>query len=417
MTTSTAGQRSIPSENSLQFLATGRTESCFAQDFAACRQELKDALSGKRVLVVGGAGSIGSAAVEVLTEFSPKSLHVVDQSENSLVEVVRNLRSRPEGVDVEDLRTLPLDYGTPIMRAFLRANGPYDAVFNFAALKHVRSEKDPYSLLQMLETNISKQVRFMSWLRDTGFSGRYYCVSTDKAANPVSLMGASKRLMEHVMFSSEAVSGFTATTTSARFANVAFSNGSLPQAFLMRHRVGQPMAVPAGVRRYFISHREAAEISLLSWLRGSQGNIAIPTFSPEEGLVLLQDVAENTIRHLGFEPRHYDDEDKARRCAAADIAAGFYPLLVTPLDTAGEKPYEEFVGDGEKTVDLGLKDVVAVDYLPAPTGTLGPMIQYLDRVIRGEEEMPKKEDVVRLVAACIPQFHHIETGRNLDQRM
>lgn len=417
MSASTAGQRAIFSEANLQFLATGRTESCFAEDFSACRKELEDALTGKRILVVGGAGSIGSAVVEVLTEFAPKALHIVDQSENSLVEVVRNLRSRPEGVDVDDLRTLPLDYGTPVMAAFLAANAPYDAVFNFAALKHVRSEKDPYSLLQMLETNISKQVRFMSWLRDTGFSGRYYCVSTDKAANPVSLMGASKRLMEHVMFSAEAVAGFKAPTMSARFANVAFSNGSLPQAFLMRHRLGQPMAVPAGVRRYFISHREAAEISLLSWLRGNHGNIAIPTFSPEDGLVLLQDVAEKTIRHLGFEPRHYDDEAKARQCAAADIAGGFYPLLVTPLDTSGEKPYEEFVGEGESTVDLGLKTVLAVGYIPAPAGSLGPVIGYLEGVMRGEVAEPKKEDVVRLVAACIPQFHHIETGQNLDQRM
>lgn len=416
MSTSTVGRKSIFSEQSLQFLATERSRSCFTEDFVARRAELADALTGKRVLVIGGAGSIGSAVVEVLTEFNLKALHIVDQSENSLVEVVRNLRSRPEGVDVDDLRTLPLDYGTPIMRAFLRAN-TYDAVFNFAALKHVRSEKDPYSLLQMLETNISKQVRFMSWLRDTGFAGRYYCVSTDKAANPVSLMGASKRLMEHVMFSSEAVADFKATTTSARFANVAFSNGSLPQAFLVRFRLGQPMAVPAGVRRYFISHREAAEISLLSWLRGSQGNIAIPTFSPEEGLVLLQDVAERTIRHLGFTPRHYHDETVARQAAASDIEAGFYPLLVTPLDTAGEKPYEEFVGEGEATVDLGLKNIVAVDYQPAPTGTLRPMIEYLERVMRGQEDSPSKEEVVRLVAACIPQFHHVETGRNLDQRM
>lgn len=417
MPLSTAGTKAASSDRDLQFLATGRTTSCFAEDFEACRQDLMDALAGKRVLVIGGAGSIGSAVVEALTEFKPRALHVIDQSENSLVEVVRILRSRPEGVDIEDLRTLPLDYGTPIMAAFLGNNPPYDAVFNFAALKHVRSEKDPYSLLQMLETNISKQVRFMSWLRDSGFAGRYYCVSTDKAANPVSLMGASKRLMEHVMFSSEAVAGFTAPTTSARFANVAFSNGSLPQAFLMRQRLGQPMAVPAGVRRYFISHREAAEISLLSWLRGHNGNIAIPTFSPEDGLILLQDVAENTIRHLGFTPRLYNDQEAARRNAASDIAAGAYPLLVTPLDTSGEKPYEEFVGEGEHTVDLGLKTVLAVDYIPAPNGTLGPVIAYLERIMRGEETELKKEDIVRLVAACIPQFHHIETGQNLDQRM
>ncbi|MFH1741486.1 MAG: polysaccharide biosynthesis protein, partial [bacterium] len=218
----------------LSSLATGRSKDLFQDDFDANIDILAERVSGARVLVIGGAGSIGSSTVKILSRYRPRALHIVDQNENGLVELVRSLRSDVEPLRVEDFRTLPLDYGAPVMRQFLNDSGPYDMVLNFAALKHVRSEKDLFSLTQLLDTNIIKQMHFMGWLTAQNTHFDYFCVSTDKAARPVSMMGASKRVMEHLIFSDDIVQGFAAEVTSARFANVAFSDGSLLYGFQKR---------------------------------------------------------------------------------------------------------------------------------------------------------------------------------------
>jgi FlaA1/EpsC-like NDP-sugar epimerase len=210
----------------LASVATGREESVFGPDLERSGPALREAVEGRRILVIGGAGSIGAATTRLIADYGPAALHVVDQSENQLAELVRSLRSRREGFEVEDFRTYPIDYGSPVMRWVLDG-APYDAVLNFAALKHVRSERDTPSLMQMLDTNLLKNRTLMRELAARDFTGRYFCVSTDKAANPVSLMGASKRVMEHLIFSGRVVPEFRGEVTSARFANVAFSDGSL----------------------------------------------------------------------------------------------------------------------------------------------------------------------------------------------
>jgi FlaA1/EpsC-like NDP-sugar epimerase len=235
--------------NDLARLATGREKELFTEDIDRFRTELTQRIGGSRILVIGGAGSIGAATVRSLVPFGARSLHVVDQNENTLVELVRDLRSRFDASKLPDFRTLPLNFGSPIMERFLMEEEPYDFVLNFAALKHVRSEKDCCSILQMLDTNVVKPAYLLKWLVNRGGLRGYFCVSTDKAANPVNLMGASKRLMEHVIFSGEVAECRDVKITSARFANVAFSDGSLLQGWLMRLSQGQPLAVPRDTRR------------------------------------------------------------------------------------------------------------------------------------------------------------------------
>ena len=238
-------------------VATGRARDLFEEDMRVADAALRRWVEGRRVLAIGAAGTIGAATVETLLPYAPSSIVAIDQNENALAELVRRLRSRPEGLGPIDFRTLPIDYGAPVMRRLIADEQPFDLVLHFAAIKHVRSEKDPYSLLQMIDTNIVKLVRLLSLLGDRGFAGRFFAVSTDKAANPSSFMGATKRVMEHVAFQIGADIAPGAEVVSARFANVAFSNGSLLQSFEHRLALGQPLAAPRDTRRYFVSRREA----------------------------------------------------------------------------------------------------------------------------------------------------------------
>jgi FlaA1/EpsC-like NDP-sugar epimerase len=400
----------------LSALVTGRSTSMFAGDFAARRDEIAERVAGKRVLVIGGAGSIGAATVHALMPFAPGALHVVDQNENGLAELVRDLRSGP-GVATGDLRTLPIDFGSAAMHRLLRSEAPYDLVLNFAALKHVRSEKDVYSLLQMLDTNVLKCVRLLAWLGECGQPLRYFCVSTDKAANPVNLMGASKRLMEHVVFSGEAVPLPQAHITSARFANVAFSDGSLLQAFLLRLQKGQPLAAPRATRRYFVSLQEAGEICLLAAACAPDRHLLVPRLDAVVDLVLLEDVAARVLHHHGFEPRVYQDEQTAKAQLASDVRDGAYPLLLTSLDTSGEKPYEEFVGNGEIVTDIGLAKLQAVAYQATAPGAVSRLTTRLAASLTDVDVPIAKQDIVRWIGDVIPQFRHVETGQGLDDRM
>ena len=397
-------------------LATGREQSFFETDMHSRRDTLTSAIAGKRFLVVGGAGSIGSATVNALVSRDAASVHVADTNENGLAELVRNLRNTIPDMKPDGVLAIPMDYGSQIMRRFLAQAGPYDAVLNFAAVKHVRSEKDIFSLLHLLDTNVAKQVRFMNWVQEYGVAKRYFSVSTDKAANPVSMMGASKRIMEHVLFSNERMCGFDAPVTSTRFANVAFSDGSLLQSFLNRIQKRQPLAVPAQTKRYFISMDEAAEICLLAIFDCEANIIAVPKMSPEQHLIDLQDIAERVISKLGFEARIYADGSEAISSFEQDISVGRYPLLVTELNTSGEKPYEEFVAENEKLVDLGLGSLDGVEYLPAPKGTLLPFYELLTQALDNNSPIDKAE-LVRATKNIVPQFQHVDSKLNLDQRM
>jgi len=395
----------------LSKLATDRDASLFVEDMSAHRGRLEAAIAGRRILITGGAGSIGASTAELLLEFRPAAAHVIDIAENALVELVRDLRSRAKPLVSGELRLLPIDYGSAATERLLQSEPPYDFVLHFAAHKHVRSEKDVPSLLQMLDTNVVKMRRFLLWLARYGHGERCFAVSTDKAANPTSLMGASKRLMEHVLFTS----GGLATATSARFANVAFSNGSLLQGFLFRLARRQPLAVPREVRRYFVSAREAAEICLLGALVAPTDHIVFPRLDAAEHLRLLVDIAQDLLKRLDLRPSLYDDETKACAAVSDELKRGHYPVLVTPLDTSGEKPYEEFVATDEVMTEVGFSALQAVRYVPSP-GPLEEVLSFIERAVTNADLVVTKSDITRRLASVVPGFHHVEAGRSLDER-
>jgi FlaA1/EpsC-like NDP-sugar epimerase len=403
-----------PNRQRLDEVVVGRAVSFVAADFASARPRIAATLNGTRVLVIGGGGSIGGATVQLLSTFRPRAIHVIDASENYLADLVRNLRGRTQGLEVEDFRTLPLNYGSPLMRSFLEAAEPYDTVLNFAALKHVRSEKDVYSLLQMIDTNVVCHARFKRWLRQYQHACSYFAVSTDKAANPTSVMGASKRLMEDVTFAIRTCGD--RANTSARFANVAYSNGSLSAAFLERLARRQPLAAPRDTSRYFMTQGEAAEICVLAALAVPDGMVLIPRLDPRSQLRELGVVAEQVLHAHGLRAVHYEDESAARRDVERLARHGAWPLLLTPLDTSGEKPYEEFVGHAEHAEELGFAALLGIRHLPG-SGELDEVLEVLERMVTEPAVSLRKQDVVALISRAVPHFQHVETGRDLDQRL
>lgn len=401
----------------LAALATGRDQALFQEDLGRFSEQLRAEIEGRRILVIGGAGSIGAATVRTLVQFSPAALHVLDQNENGLAELVRDFRSSFEANELPDLRTLPMNFGSPVMQRFLQHEAPYDFVLNFAALKHVRSEKDAYSILQMLDTNVVKPARLLKWLTQRGDVRRYFCVSTDKAANPVNLMGASKRLMEHVIFSDEVLHHRNVKVSSARFANVAFSDGSLLQGWLMRLAKGQPLATPRDTRRYFVSLEEAGQICVLAAFLAPDAHLLVPRLDASRDLLLLSDLAVKVLQWFGYAPRFFDDEPAARRAAKSGEGSEYYPLLLTPLDTSGEKPYEEFVGEGERSVEVGMKELAGVPYVPAPPGVLTAFLEWVEVRIDSAEIPVRKEELVAAIQKVLPEFHHMASTKSLDQRL
>jgi FlaA1/EpsC-like NDP-sugar epimerase len=401
-------------------IATGRSASLFREDIREAEGALREAIAGRRILAVGAAGSIGSNTVHVMARYAPAALHIVDQNENALTELVRQLRSQPAPLDVPDFQTLPLDYGAAATERLLAELGPYDRILNFAAIKHVRTEKDPFGILQMLDTNIVKQARFRDWIARHSPQADYFSVSTDKAANPVSFMGATKRVMEHVLFAGARAAGLTGRVNTARFANVAFSNGSLLQGFEHRLARGEPLACPRDIRRFFVSLEESGEICTLASVLAPHAHIAIPRLDPAVNLVELTRIAEAFLRHHGLEPEFFEDEREACQRVAQCRARGRWPLILTPPDTAGEKPYEEFVGVGETTAEIGLRELLAVPWTGiAPGVAFDDILAELSDLVTGVNRSPMTKDTLKaLIGRIEPAFleRHIESARNLDQR-
>lgn len=403
-----------------QHVATNRKESLFSQTLLEHHDTIENAVAGKRILAIGAGGSIGSSTAATLAGYGPSALHIVDQNENALAEFVRQFWSMPVTPNISDFRTFPLDFGAPVTKHLLEHFEPYDLVLNFAAIKHVRSEKDPFSLLQMLDTNIVKQAQFLAWLGESSPHSRYFSVSTDKAANPVSFMGATKRIMEHVLFDPAFGGKHQGAITSARFANVAFSNGSLLQSFENRFARGEPLACPENIRRYFVSLEESGHICTLASLLTPSHHIAIPNLNPEQHLVPLRNVAEAFLRARGFEPAPYDRDEDAKEALPQDVSQKRWPLIITKADTAGEKPYEEFVAAGESSIDMGLGSIQAVPWAGLQNGgSIKTLVDRLSDLVRGRTPiLEDKDQLKRLIADIEPAFleSHIDSEANLDQR-
>ena len=402
---------SLPATPSdLAAAAVRRQGSLFDTDCATHADAVTARVQGKRVLVVGGAGSIGSATTAQLARFSPAQLHIVDTDENGLTELVRDLRSQGIVSDRTELRTTPLDAGSPTMVRLLQDNHGYDLVLNFAAVKHVRSEKDLLSLLRMLDVNLRVTRRLLENV--AGTSERYFAVSTDKAANPVNLMGASKRAMEHLVLDED----LGIEVSSARFANVAFSQGSLLDGWLRRMAKRQPWAVPAGVKRFFVTLEEAGQLCLLAATVAPAGKVVIPDLDPATELRDLVEVAHDVLAVFGLRPDLHDDEDSARK-AAQSPRPGTWPVLVTRLDTAGEKDHEEFVAAGDVVHDVGFAALKALTVPTADKAVLRATIAEVEAVLADPNQPVDVASITALIARVVPELDHKTSTLALDTRM
>ncbi len=390
---------------------TGRTESMFAQDIEANCQKLKDSIEGKSVVVIGGAGTIGSSFIRAVLPFMPKSMVVVDINENGLTELTRDLRSSSDVVLPDDYMTYPMNYADGVFEKMFRSRGGFDIVANFSAHKHVRSEKDIFSIQALLENNVMNARKLLELLKEF-MPEHFFCVSTDKAANPVNIMGGSKKIMEDMIMS---YSGEFSVTT-ARFANVAFSNGSLPAGFIERVNKQQPISAPNDVTRYFVSPEESGQICMLACVLGRSGEIYFPKLGKEQ-VMTFSDMATKFLEELGYEVVQCESEreaiDMARRLADGSKR---YPVLYSGSDTSGEKPYEEFYTDDE-TIDLVRHSSLGVvtEVIPRTLADVDTLFERFTTIFNSPETT--KEEVVGVMRDFLKNFQHIETGRSLDSKM
>jgi FlaA1/EpsC-like NDP-sugar epimerase len=392
-------------------LATiGRSKELFSEDIGNNAPRLKTVISRSRFLVIGGAGSIGQAVCNEIFKRDPKVLHVVDVSENNMVELVRNIRSSV-GYGSGEFKTFAVDCGSVEFDALVNNEGPYDYIFNLSALKHVRSEKDPYTLMRMIMVNVFNTVKTLRAAQLMGVKN-YFCVSTDKAANPVNMMGASKRIMEMFIMRES----LTQNISMARFANVAFSDGSLLHGFNQRLSKRQPISAPNDVRRYFVTPQESGELCLLSGLLGENRDIFFPKLSEKLHLITFSEIAVRYLRERGYEPYECESEDEARDRAEELIANKQWPCYFFNSDTTGEKDFEEFFTDNEGLDMERFETVGVIKNQPNFDESK------LDDFMNGIEALRKKgtwakDDIVKLYFGLLPEFAHKETGKYLDQRM
>jgi FlaA1/EpsC-like NDP-sugar epimerase len=388
----------------------GREKQLFTNDINNNAEALADIVSSSRFLVLGGAGSIGQAVVKEIFKRNPQKLHVVDISENNLVELVRDIRSS-FGYINGDFQTFALDIGSIEYDAFFKADGQFDYVLNLSALKHVRSEKDPYTLMRMIDVNVFNTDKTLQQCVDTGVK-KYFCVSTDKAANPVNMMGASKRIMEMFLMRRS----LEIDISTARFANVAFSDGSLLHGFNQRLEKRQPIVAPNDIKRYFVTPQESGELCLMSCIFGENRDIFFPKLSESLHLISFADIAVKYLAQKGFEPVLCSSEDEARDLAKTLPEQGKWPCLFTGSDTTGEKDFEEFFTDAEvldmqRFSNLGVIKNAAVfneDLLAEFEASISSMKSNLAW---------DKEAIVELFFKMIPDFGHKETGKYLDGKM
>lgn len=388
----------------------GREAPLFHNDLESHQLILSNIVRESSFLVLGGAGSIGQAVVKEIFKRNPHKLHVVDISENNLVELVRDLRSS-YGYTEGDFKTYALDIGSLEYDSFIESDGKYDFVLNLSALKHVRSEKDPYTLMRMLDVNIFNTEKTILQSIDSGVK-KYFCVSTDKAANPVNMMGASKRIMEMYLMSLS----HQITISTARFANVAFSDGSLLHGFNQRIQKRQPIVAPSDIKRYFVTPQESGELCLMSCIFGENRDIFFPKLSENLHLTTFSDIAIKYLQQLGYEPYLCESEEEARVKMSVRSEPRFWPCYFTFSDTTGEKDFEEFYTEFER-LDMNLFNGIGIIKNDAVFSQ--EKIQLFSDTIKNlkDKKSWSKDQLVDLFFKMIPDFQHKETGKYLDSKM
>jgi FlaA1/EpsC-like NDP-sugar epimerase len=379
-------------------------------DLVEYEEELQDTIKGSSFLVIGGAGSIGQAVVKEIFKRKPKKLHALDLSENNLVELVRDIRSSYGYIDGE-FKTYVIDAGSRDFEIYFNSESPFDYVLNLSALKHVRSEKDPYSLMRMVEVNILNTIKTIELSIESGVK-KYFCVSTDKATNPVNMMGASKRIME--MFLQKY--GKQISISTARFANVAFSDGSLLHGFQQRLMKDQPIAAPNDVRRYFVTPQESGELCLLSALRGNNGEIYFPKLDGELNMITFAEIAEKFLVQNGFQPYLCSSEAEARSKVIELKGQKKWPCFFSSSDTTGEKAFEEFYMDHE---EVDFSQYIALGIVK--NSALASEVK-LSQFLRGIAELKQsgtwtRTDILDLFKQLLPGLDHQEKGKFLDEKM
>lgn len=388
----------------------GRNSPLFTSDIATHDGQLREIINNSRFLVLGGAGSIGQAVTKEIFRRNPNKLHVVDLSENSLVELVRDIRSS-FGYINGDFQTFALDIGSLEYETFFLADGQYDYILNLAALKHVRSEKDPFTLMRMIDVNILNTDKTLQLAIDKGCK-KYFCVSTDKAANPVNMMGASKRIME--MFLLRRSENICIST--ARFANVAFSDGSLLHGFNQRLEKQQPIAAPHDIKRYFVTPKESGELCLMSCIFGHNRDIFFPKLSEKLHLISFAEIAVKYLQQRGYTPLLCDNEQQARSLMTSAPAQGKWPCIFTQSDTTGEKDFEEFYTDTE-TLDMLRFNQLGI--IKNEAGLQHDNLEMFEQhiAVMKQAKSWSKQQLVELFTKMLPEFSHKETGIYLDTKM
>ena len=388
----------------------GRNEGLLKTDIFSFEKELSDKVSNGKFLIIGGAGTIGQAVTIEIIKRNPKKVHVVDISENNLVELVRNIRSSI-GYITGEFQTYCLDCGSINFETFLDQQEPYDFVFNLSALKHVRSEKDPYTLMRMIDVNIFNTIKTLRFANQTG-AQKYFCVSTDKAANPVNMMGGSKRIMEMFLMRES----LSQNISMARFANVAFSDGSLLHGFNQRFAKQQPISAPHDVKRYFVTPQESGELCLMSCLFGDNRDIFFPKLSEKLHLTTFSSIAQKYLTQLGYEPYECESEDEARDRSFELIKQKKWPCYFFKSDTTGEKDFEEFYTERET---LDIKRFTSIGVIKNEAVFEAEKLSFFERRINEIKNSNawKREEIVELFHEMIPNFGHKETGKFLHDRM
>ena len=387
-----------------------RKEKMFKNDIDNNEKEIHELLKNSKVLVIGGAGTIGQATTKEIFKREPKSLHVVDISENNMVELVREIRSSL-GYGEADFRTFAIDCGSKEFTALVSHEGPYDYVFNLSALKHVRSEEDPFTIMRMIDVNIFNTIQTVRLAFNMG-STKYFCVSTDKAANPVNIMGASKLIMEMFLMRES----LKQNISTSRFANVAFSDGSLLHGFNQRFAKKQPISAPNDVRRYFVTPQESGELCLLSALLGNNRDIFFPKLSEKLHLIKFSDIAKKYLEMMGYDFYECASEQEARDSADRLIKEKKWPCYFFQSDTTGEKDFEEFYTASE-TLDMNtFNEIGVIKNEPLYDEKLLDNFELGIKKLKNSDIWSKQE-ILNLFLSLIPDFEHKETGKYLDQRM